>query len=83
MDYVYVVTFGKLGSETGEFFTETAFVNETDALESAITCMQQHGGRELYSEVYVRKAQHVVRYWNNPVSKVTVWLERLMVEGQT
>ena len=82
MDYVYVVTFGKLDAETGEFFTETAFVKETDALESAIICMNRHGGRELYVEVSGRKAQHVVRSWNNAVSKLTVWLERLMVEGE-
>ena len=41
---VYVVTFGRLGAEAGEFVTEEAYTQIETARQTAKTCMNAFGG---------------------------------------
>ncbi len=78
---LYVVTFGSLGENKGEFFQEEAFQNKADAMWAAIVCMNQHGGRDRFDENITRSvnAKHVVRAWDS--SDTTVWLEKLVLRA--
>ncbi len=74
---VWVVTFSARGENKGEFFKERAFPSATAAMPDCVACMQQHGGRETYREIFgVQQGMpHVDRAWNG--ERTTVWLEML------
>ena len=79
MDYVYVVTYSKRGSEEGQFDKEVAYVSVEDAEKAAFNRMEKISCELEFSPVDDDNHEHVVKRWDS--SDSTVWLERLLVEG--
>ena len=75
---VWVVTFGDLGSEKGQFFREEAYLTKFKAFTAALDCMKEHGAPDSFTEDHpTQKPAHVDQSWSDGYT--TVWLEILAV----
>ena len=66
--------------QKGEFWTDEAFENEADAVESAHVCMRAKGDQSWlnWEEDRIRDGAHVVHQFTHVNGHHRVWVERLI-----
>lgn len=78
MDCIYVVTFGALDAEVGEFHDLIAYQNKGEAEMAVKKCMNRLGGSGSFNEVSWSGEDYVVAQYNNATH--SIWLERLKIK---